>query len=1185
MPLHSAPSRARTLALAAACGLIVASAAWPAEAAGTVKPRFVLLIDTSGSMAQTGDNVNTHGDGSKAHPGCDIDGNGKYDDSKLFQAKAALNETLAAFGATEFALARYRQEDLGQSCTSSLDCARAGLGANACLDGLCAFNVPGNSPNYDECSGGANGCVRCADPDNDPTHVWYYGGVCCPATGPRPGGFGLAGDVIVGFPGDGANNLPELLSWIDGEEDFPRGKNKELRASGTTPIGGSLYAVRDWLTRDQSSVGAGSGVINRDDKIDCRSYNVILLTDGVEVQQCVNNCGIDGVRAADLLLHSCTNGGQWSLLNRRCELNGSPDGTREVRVKTYVVGYAVDDPRLNSVAAAGGTGVAVLARNQAELTARLGDIVSQSLPSEKCDCQDNTCDGLVDETFQKKGEDCAVGVGRCKRQGRLGCKADGSGLVCSSDAPGTCPASELLPGSPVMETCGIAPGCDAPTAADCADDDCDGFADEDMSCACAATPELCDGKDNDCNGKVDDVPPTRCGADIGECRAGLVACVDDGMGGKKSTCMGGSQPTPELCDGKDNDCDGIVDGFALGCYPPSTEGCKPPAEIQTCAAAPVDRWTCEGVCRPGLVTCSAGRCGDCKGQIVPSREVACDNQDNDCDGETDEGFGIGGACGPGTTGVGPCRPGVLACIDGVAKCVGGVGPKDESCNGVDDDCDGAVDNIPGTCGVARGDCRPGKWRCEGPDLVCEQPQGPRAEKCDGRDNDCNGLVDDAPSDPELRQPTMCGASIGVCRPGLLKCIGGGLHCEGGVEPSLEACNGLDDDCDGESDEGVNPPGPCPPPGLAPGTPIRGECRPGMNTCLTLGAGAMWTCVGGTGPEPELCNGKDDDCDGDVDDGATCPDGQGCADAECVPRCTADAELACPSGRICRDGLCRLAACVLKPCSPGLRCDLRRGCVDRCDGVSCPSGTRCEAGECMGCLLQGCPTGLVCRSTGCAPNPCAGKVCPRGSYCRDGSCVKSCEGVACRAGQRCVDGACVPDKCGGRRCAAGDVCNPADGRCRPDPCPGVQCLPGQVCVQGEGTCAFDPCAVTACPVTEVCIVLPGGEAVCRPQREVFEVGRVTASGGAGCGSCTLGAASSEPSVTAAPGGGAPWLLVGLALARLARRRRAEASRPLTRGKAATPRDVSRTGAGRASTKPGDTSGTAIGPDGASPGEAP
>ena len=135
--------------------------------AETVKPRFLILIDTSGSMAQNAGAVATHGDGSREHPGCDLDGNGRFDDSKMSQAKAALRETLVAFGGVEFSLARYRQSELGQACTSNAQCVQMQLGGNVCVGGRCGFVIAQNSPDYDECRNGA-GCVRCSDPDNDP---------------------------------------------------------------------------------------------------------------------------------------------------------------------------------------------------------------------------------------------------------------------------------------------------------------------------------------------------------------------------------------------------------------------------------------------------------------------------------------------------------------------------------------------------------------------------------------------------------------------------------------------------------------------------------------------------------------------------------------------------------------------------------------------------------------------------------------------------------------------------------------------------------------------------------------------------------------------------------------------------------------------------------------------------------
>ncbi|MBL8910578.1 MAG: hypothetical protein JNM17_07720 [Archangium sp.] len=147
------------------------------------------------------------------------------------------------------------------------------------------------------------------------------------------------------------------------------------------------------------------------------------------------------------------------------------------------------------------------------------------------------------------------------------------------------------------------------------------------------------------------------------------------------------------------------------------------------------------------------------GTCVPSIEV-CNGVDDDCDGlvddmaavsaldagviELDGGFALAnGMC---TLGIGACsNTGVTSCAAGALSCNALPGmPGVERCNTIDDDCDGMTDeNDPGICSVTGQICTGGSCACPSGQSVCNgMCKVLTAEICDGLDNDCNGQTDE-----------------------------------------------------------------------------------------------------------------------------------------------------------------------------------------------------------------------------------------------------------------------------------------------------------------------------------------------------------------------------------------------------------------------------------------------------------
>ncbi|MFZ4738375.1 MAG: MopE-related protein [Bradymonadia bacterium] len=300
----------------------------------------------------------------------------------------------------------------------------------------------------------------------------------------------------------------------------------------------------------------------------------------------------------------------------------------------------------------------------------------------------------------------------------------------------------------------------------------------------------------------------------------------------------------------------------------------------------------------------------------------CDGADDDCDGLVDDGVvdsggrPLGAEC---NVGVGACaQSGRLECgMDGSVVCSATAGaPVAETCNGIDDDCDGMADNgvvdccragSQTSCGVTRGICLAGTSPCiveagetfGRPDPnVCVDGSGSQvvlptteAERCNGQDDDCDGNIDEG-----FRAAMPCEIAMGGCRSsGMEVCTpdGNGTMCQAPpVQGFVEVCNGLDDDCDGTADNGFDLGGLCATP-----DEVLGACRrDGVLACAPDGMGTFCAAAGGEpltpgAPERERCGDAiDGDCDGATDNGFENLLGQPCSVGQGL--CTRSGEIVC-----------------------------------------------------------------------------------------------------------------------------------------------------------------------------------------------------------------------------------------------------------------------------------------------------
>ncbi|MBP9203634.1 MAG: hypothetical protein KBG28_06715 [Kofleriaceae bacterium] len=720
-------------------------------------------------------------------------------------------------------------------------------------------------------------------------------------------------EVLVGLS-DGNNQ--DLVTWTNNTagtcQTTPIGSDPEIGTGSWTPIAGSLRAARRYWQGLQATSGAtiwpsaspGFDPIRNDpfrnvflpSGEQCRPYVTIMLTDGDET--CTTFTNTTG--AATNLLTTAVDAQTYRIETRPIGFGQSP-GDTQIEGLAHA-GGAADAPGVNE---------GLYAQSEEELQIAISTIIADAVRSERCNSLDDDCDTRVDEDFPSKGQVCDDGeFGVCRGTGTFVCRADGAGTQCNITNPG---------GTASTETC------------DGEDDDCDGRVDENACVGCGSV-EQCNNLDDDCDTLIDEGLNRACGTDVGACTAGNEVCVTGAWQGCTAT-----GPFTEVCNGTDDDCDNVIDGF-----------------VETCSNLPGGNPN-TGICHPGTRACNTGGMfGACVGEIGPRAE-SCNNLDDDCDTRIDEGTG-GGDCS--TT----CGSGTIVCTGGVLMCDSTTQPDDDTCDGNDDDCDGMVDEDAPPGGM----CNDGGRVCNGMSVcmsgqyVCVGDPVQPTDLCDCNDNDCDMQVDE--------NNGMCpsGATCTSCQCAF-PCGEGEFPC-----PSGRTCVGgfcLVDRCFGVT---------CGPDGSGNATacdPDDGTCKP---ACSLLTCSGNTVCVPATGTcEPNDCRTFPDMCaDGEQCAGGTCVANpcfgvtcaapQYCSGGTCVASC---GDVDCPSGQ-----RCELGACVADPCGgacrPGFVCNDGTGeCVaDPCDNRTCPPGQACnpDNGECE---LDRC-LGITC------PNP--GEVCEQGT---------------------------------------------------------------------------------------------------------------------------------------------------------------------------------------------------------------
>jgi hypothetical protein len=255
-----------------------------------------------------------------------------------------------------------------------------------------------------------------------------------------------------------------------------------------------------------------------------------------------------------------------------------------------------------------------------------------------------------------------------------------------------------------------------------------------------------------------------------------------------------------------------------------------------------------------------------------------------------------------TNAFGSC-PGTRQCAaQGLTEC-DAAAPAAETCNGQDDDCDGVTDNLAEpTCERKNehGTCT-GAAACTGGIEQCDAPQ-PAPEKCDGVDDDCDGETDEIFTDTDGDGSADC-VDEDDDNDGIQD-VADNCQFVANVDQADHDGDKAGDLCDPDDDN---------------------DGAPDVSDCAPLDKAVYGTAI-------ELCDKVDNNCNGQTDEDL-CDDGNPCTKDACNPD-TSCAHTADPTA-VCNDGnVCSLAdACIGGVCTgTNLQgCDDSDGCtIDSCD---------------------------------------------------------------------------------------------------------------------------------------------------------------------------------------------------------------------------------------------------------------